>query len=128
MTIWMYSETDGDAGHYGIKLFLVKERAEEYKKNVASAYGELHEMEVETRGVAPVESVKCPECGSEMKSRKGLYGPFWGCKTYPKCKGTRDSMGRSKEDRLNERKAENNRVLGSERLDDANFRFRKHGE
>ena len=47
----------------------------------------------------PYESVKCPDCGGEMISRKGQYGVFWGCKSFPKCKGTRDSMGRSKADR-----------------------------
>lgn len=124
----MYYETAGD-GFYDIKLFLHKEKAEEHHKGIANGYGNIKEMDVEMSGVAPViEGLECPECGEGMVSRKGLYGPFWGCKTYPKCKGTRDSMGRSKEDRLNERKAENNRVLGSERLDDANFRFRKHGE
>ena len=34
-----------------------------------------------------------------MISRKGAYGIFWGCRAYPQCKGTRDSMGRSKADR-----------------------------
>lgn len=32
---------------------------------------------------------KCPRCGGEMVLRKGKYGKFWGCKSYPKCKGTR---------------------------------------
>jgi ssDNA-binding Zn-finger/Zn-ribbon topoisomerase 1 len=41
----------------------------------------------------------CPDCDGEMVSRTGQYGVFWGCKAYPKCKGTRDSMGRSKADR-----------------------------
>ena len=45
------------------------------------------------------ESVKCPDCGSEMKSRTGKFGVFWGCSRFPDCKGTRDSMGRSKADR-----------------------------
>jgi ssDNA-binding Zn-finger/Zn-ribbon topoisomerase 1 len=45
------------------------------------------------------ESVKCPDCGGEMISRTGKFGVFWGCKDFPKCKGTRDSEGRSKADR-----------------------------
>lgn len=49
------------------------------------------------------EGVKCPECGGEMISRKGAYGVFWGCKKYPKCRGTRDSEGKSKEDRDREK-------------------------
>ena len=43
--------------------------------------------------------MKCPECGGPMASRTGKYGVFWGCKKFPECKGTRDSMGRSKADR-----------------------------
>lgn len=32
---------------------------------------------------------KCPFCGSDLVLRKGKYGQFWGCSTYPKCKFTR---------------------------------------
>lgn len=35
---------------------------------------------------------KCPFCGSELVPRKGKYGQFWGCSTYPKCKFTRSSQ------------------------------------
>ena len=45
------------------------------------------------------ESVKCPICDGPMVSRKSSYGVFFGCKDYPKCNGTRDSQGRSKEER-----------------------------
>jgi len=45
------------------------------------------------------ENVKCPDCNGEMVSRTGKFGVFWGCKAFPACKGTRDSMGRSKADR-----------------------------
>ncbi|MBI5565178.1 MAG: type I DNA topoisomerase [Chloroflexi bacterium] len=31
----------------------------------------------------------CPQCGSPMVKRAGPRGEFWGCSTYPKCKGTR---------------------------------------
>ena len=30
---------------------------------------------------------KCPFCGNELVLRKGKYGCFWGCSTYPKCRG-----------------------------------------
>ena len=52
------------------------------------------------------ENIKCPECSGPMISRNGKFGPFWGCKDYPNCKGTRDSMGRSKADREAERSTE----------------------
>ena len=30
----------------------------------------------------------CPKCGSGMKRRKSVHGYFWGCSTYPDCRGT----------------------------------------
>lgn len=45
----------------------------------------------------------CPECNGPMISKTGKFGVFWGCKAYPECKGTRDSMGRSKKDRAEEK-------------------------
>jgi len=43
----------------------------------------------------------CPECSSKMVSRKRKSdgARFWECSNFPACKGTRDSMGRSKSDR-----------------------------
>jgi hypothetical protein len=32
---------------------------------------------------------KCRECGSQMVSRTGPYGEFWGCASFPRCKATR---------------------------------------
>ena len=46
-----------------------------------------------------IEETLCPECNSKMIARDGKFGKFWGCKNYPQCKGTRDSMGRSRQDR-----------------------------
>ena len=62
--------------------------------------------DVELKLAQPIpvyEDVKCPECGGRMISRKGQYGTFWGCAKYPECKGTRDSMGRSKAEREEEK-------------------------
>jgi hypothetical protein len=44
--------------------------------------------------IAHHEGNNCPECGASMikrKARRGANagGDFWGCSTYPKCKGTR---------------------------------------
>lgn len=46
-----------------------------------------------------LENLKCPSCGGPMARRESQYGKFWGCKSYPKCKGTRDVNGMSKEER-----------------------------
>lgn len=32
--------------------------------------------------------VHCPKCDSPMVARNGKNGWFWGCSTYPKCKGS----------------------------------------
>ncbi|HIH16258.1 MAG TPA: hypothetical protein HA252_02535 [Candidatus Diapherotrites archaeon] len=31
----------------------------------------------------------CPDCGSVMALRRGKFGSFWGCITYPNCIGIR---------------------------------------
>jgi four helix bundle suffix protein len=31
----------------------------------------------------------CPQCGKPMRRRKSAKGDFWGCSTFPDCKGTR---------------------------------------
>lgn len=49
------------------------------------------------------ENVKCPDCEGPMIARDSKYGKFWGCIRFPVCKGTRDSMGRSKQEREDER-------------------------
>jgi ssDNA-binding Zn-finger/Zn-ribbon topoisomerase 1 len=40
--------------------------------------------------VKPAESPPCPVCGGPMQMRRGKYGPFWGCRKYPACRGTVD--------------------------------------
>lgn len=32
-------------------------------------------------------NVVCPDCGAAMKLRFGRYGHFFGCSTYPTCRG-----------------------------------------
>ena len=29
---------------------------------------------------------KCPKCNAKLVVKKGLYGAFWACSAYPKCK------------------------------------------
>jgi ssDNA-binding Zn-finger/Zn-ribbon topoisomerase 1 len=62
------------------------------------------------------ENVKCPLCDGPMKSRKSVYGVFWGCAAYPQCKGTRNVMGeapRSVTD-VTDESAERNNLAPSE--------------
>lgn len=55
--------------------------------------------------MAKPENVKCPDCGGPMVSKlnQAKQQRFWGCATFPKCKGTRDTDGLSKADRDAER-------------------------
>lgn len=32
------------------------------------------------------EAQKCPDCGADLIERRGKYGNFWGCSSYPKCR------------------------------------------
>lgn len=123
--MFMYYETDGDSGFYNIELFSSRLEAEKYHKKTASNYGNVCEIEVDKEvepmasKTTPLEETLCPECGSKMLSRKGTYGVFWGCSTYPKCRGTRDNEGRSKAERAAQR---DNEPL--EAVDDK-YRFRR---
>lgn len=109
MKVFAYYETAGD-GWFNLHLFHTEGEAKEFwdkQKSPRKAYGTIAELEIETIKTSPtnppVENLKCPDCGSEMVSRRGQYGVFWGCKRYPSCRGTRDNMGRSKEERRKER-------------------------
>ena len=41
--------------------------------------------EAQKNGEAP----ECPQCGKAMHRRRSAKGEFWGCPTFPDCKGTR---------------------------------------
>jgi len=55
-----------------------------------------------------LENLKCPKCAGPMvpRSNRSDGTKFWGCKAYPNCKGTRDSMGMSKDERDEEYEGE----------------------
>jgi hypothetical protein len=43
---------------------------------------------------APVpQGPKCPKCDAPMRLRNGSRGAFYGCSTYPRCKGTMEAAG-----------------------------------
>jgi superfamily I DNA/RNA helicase len=37
----------------------------------------------------PEEFIHCPICDDTMVKRQGMYGEFWGCCKFPRCRGTR---------------------------------------
>ena len=50
--------------------------------NVDSSVKERHVADIQEAQ----NSTICPFCGSELVKRRGKYGAFWGCSSYPKCK------------------------------------------
>ena len=54
------------------------------------------EMESEKIGVETGEA--CPECGQGLIERRGRFGKFVACSSYPECKYTRDLGGKERPD------------------------------
>lgn len=50
-------------------------------------YEALGEILQKNQGLQP--EVLCPKCGATMVRRKGKYGEFYGCSSFPGCRGTR---------------------------------------
>ena len=46
--------------------------------------------EIANPSEAAKEIKSCPRCGNVLKKRKGIYGEFWGCASYPDCKFIRN--------------------------------------
>jgi DNA topoisomerase-1 len=66
----------------------VREFYEPFKRDLARA---KREMDNEKKGTPIGES--CPECGAELIERRGRFGKFIACSTYPKCRYTRNVVG-----------------------------------
>lgn len=61
--------------------FLLPGEAETYEQK----YGGLPQKEAQAQ---PAAGLPCPSCGSPMVLRQGRYGLFFGCSTFPRCRGT----------------------------------------
>lgn len=51
---------------------------------------ELWEKQAGEGAIAQADTL-CPKCGSQLMKRKGRYGDFWGCSSFPKCRYTRNA-------------------------------------
>jgi len=49
----------------------------------------LTNKRIEAREKKMPPSPECPLCGKPMRKRQSLRGEFWGCSSFPDCKGTR---------------------------------------
>jgi DNA topoisomerase-1 len=77
----------------------VREFYEPFKRDLARA---KREMDNEKKGTPIGEA--CPECGSELIERRGRFGKFIACSTYPECRYTRnvDGNGRAEDEATSE--------------------------
>ncbi|MBI3932592.1 MAG: type I DNA topoisomerase [Acidobacteria bacterium] len=68
-------------GRYG--PFLACSNYPECKTTKRLVRGEGGKLQVEQ--LAPIDE-KCPDCGSDLMWRRGRFGPFIACSSYPNCK------------------------------------------
>ena len=61
----------------------------ECKARSRARMGPARKMKTHTSAEQATTSKNCPKCGFPMVHRTGRYGAFYGCSTYPKCRGTR---------------------------------------
>jgi four helix bundle suffix protein len=78
----------------GRALNMLKRQIEAQGKSFEETGGfseRLMAKRVEARDVQKTTepSPGCPQCSKPMRRRKSVKGEFWGCSSYPECKGTR---------------------------------------
>jgi hypothetical protein len=61
----------------------------ECKARSRTRMGPARKMKDQISTQQATASKNCQKCGSPMVRRTGRYGSFYGCSTYPKCRGTR---------------------------------------
>jgi len=67
--------------------------------------GELKEKEKKEKKVIVLSEHDCPKCKvAKMVKRAGKWGEFYGCSTYPKCKGILDKDGNVPEPKWKKKK------------------------
>ncbi|MEO5927086.1 MAG: type I DNA topoisomerase [Patescibacteria group bacterium] len=77
----------------------VAEGLMEWRPLLAAFYGpfqktlEIKEKELEDEAQKEAEGQVCPKCGKPMLLKRGRFGKFLACSTYPECKGTKPLPG-----------------------------------
>ena len=74
------------ADHYGIGSQGAHRALNDCRMN--QQVFECLKREIENPSEAAKAVKRCPKCGNAMKKRKGRFGEFWGCASYPECKYT----------------------------------------
>lgn len=64
---------------------ILESRAQSASGDAAGGRGDVPGM----RGAAA--DAVCPNCGGVLMKRKGKFGEFWGCSSYPRCRYTQNA-------------------------------------
>ncbi len=89
------------------KLDLIAHGQEDWQKVLLEFYKpfmekiELGKKEIKSLKVVKPTGETCPECGNELVIRKGRYGEFISCSTFPKCKYSK-TIDEKEEDKVDE--------------------------
>ena len=76
----------------GRTLKMLKKQIEAQGKAFEATGGfseRLMAVRIEAREKDRPPTPECPQCGKPMRGRTSAKGDFWGCSSYPECKGTR---------------------------------------
>lgn len=94
---WLDSEDDVVVAN--AMLIIIGRALNMLKKQIAAQGRTFEEMggfserltakRLETRAQAEETGPDCPQCGKPMRRRKSAKGEFWGCSSFPDCRGTR---------------------------------------
>lgn len=86
-----FAYTDDLLHDYWVFLLAQKRRFDLWLESAFVAQGGIKEKMFAARVEARAEPAapQCPECGAAMVKRTSARGEFWGCGTYPQCKGVR---------------------------------------
>jgi len=85
---WHHRRLGDLADYYGISTLGAHRALADCRMN--QKIFELLGMEMRGEGTLDIrpEIRICPDCGSPLKKRKGKFGEFWGCSSYPRCRHT----------------------------------------
>ncbi len=76
------------AEHYGISTAGAHRALADCKMNQQVFENLKKEIENPSEAAGDVE--RCPKCGNVLRKRKGKYGEFLGCMSFPECRYTRN--------------------------------------
>lgn len=76
-----FHHTDKVCEHDGFPIIQIKQKRTQLVCLNFNCPGKQHEHPAE-------EKKTCTECGKPMAIKRSMYGEFWGCSGYPKCRHT----------------------------------------